>query len=171
SQRFVANRSDRSRNGQNGRFRLSRPETPVRLGSAHGPADAEVAFALTGKECSAMPSRTSSARYAVPIHAVLVVWLLFRAAPLEAQELKWVRQFGTIRVDKALAVAKGPTGVYVTGHTVGVFPGQSSAGDVDVFVSRYDELGSALWTRQFGSTTVAEDQGTGVATDQTAVYV
>jgi hypothetical protein len=117
-----------------------------------------------------MPRHT---RYALAIQAVLIAGFLFSPAALDAQELKWVRQFGTTRPDRALAVAKGPTGVYVTGNTFGVFPGQNSAGasDVDAFVSRYDELGNALWTRQFGSTTVAEDHGTGVATDQTGVYV
>ena len=98
---------------------------------------------------------------------------LFVVVPVQAQDLVWVRQFGTNRRDEGLAIAKGPTGVYVTGNTIGTFPGETSAGanDTDVFVRRFDESGNAIWTRQFGSTTVVVDTGTGVATDQTGVYV
>jgi hypothetical protein len=89
-----------------------------------------------------------------------------------AQNIEWVRQFGTERRDEAQAIAKGPSGVFVTGNTVGIFPGESGElNDIQIFLSRYDEQGNALWTRQFGSAAVERDDGTGVATDQTGVYV
>src|SRR5258705_12728441 len=71
-----------------------------------------------------------------------------------AQDFVWVRQFGTSRDDQVNAVAASPSGVYVGGNTIGVFPGQSSAGanDIDAFVARYDNAGKQLWVRQFGST-------------------
>jgi hypothetical protein len=109
----------------------------------------------------------------VPIVASIIVSFLITSVPALAQTVEWIRQFGTSRVDEGLAVAKGPTGVYVTGKTIGVFPGESSVAlnDIDAFVSRYDEQGNGVWTRQFGSSTMEQDNGTGVATDQTGVYV
>jgi len=97
----------------------------------------------------------------------------FVASPARAQSIEWARQFGTNTVDETQAVAKGPSGVYLTGVTAGVFPGQTSLapGDRDVFVSRYDEQGNAVWSRQFGSVPVQQDEGTGAATDQTGVYI
>jgi hypothetical protein len=93
--------------------------------------------------------------------------------PAHAQTIEWVRQFGTDRGDKALAVAKGPSGVYVAGQTAGLFAGETtvSVGDNEAFLSRYDEQGTALWTREFGSSTLGDDSATGVTTDQTGVYV
>ena len=67
---------------------------------------------------------------------------------------------------------KEPSGiVYVAGHTVGAFAGQTlaSQGQPDVFLTRYDEQGNAIWSRQFGST--EQDHGTGVTVDLTGVYV
>jgi hypothetical protein len=119
-----------------------------------------------------MASRRSSFGFRALITSVIITFLS-TVVPVHAQTIDWVRQFGTNRRDEGQAIAKGPTGVYITGNTVGVFPGQTSVAlnDVDVFVSRYDEQGNAIWSRQFGSATVSQDDGTGVATDQTGVYV
>jgi Beta-propeller repeat len=104
--------------------------------------------------------------------ASIIVSFLLTSLPAHAQNIEWVRQFGTNRKDEGVAIAKGPTGVYVTGTTAGIFPGETALpNDVDVFVSRYDEQGNSIWSRQFGSATLAQDYGTGVATDQTGVYV
>jgi hypothetical protein len=54
-------------------------------------------------------------------------------------------KIGTNRRDEGVAIAKGPTGVYITGNTAGIFPGQTALpNDVDAFVSRYDEQGATL---------------------------
>ena len=117
-----------------------------------------------------MAPRITSFRFSVHIVASIIVSFLFTSIPARAQTIEWVRQFGTDRQDQGLAVAKGPSGVYVTGNTIGVLPGQSIAGPaIDAFVSRFDEQGNALWRRQFGS--ADQDTGTGVVTDQTGVYV
>ena len=55
--------------------------------------------------------------------AAMVIVAAFGALPVHAQNIEWLRQFGTNLFDEGLAVAKGPSGVYVTGHTVGTFPG------------------------------------------------
>jgi hypothetical protein len=117
--------------------------------------------------------RSSWSRFSIQIVFSLIVSFIVSCVPVHAQTMEWVRQFGTNRKDEALAVAKAPSGVYVTGDTIGVLPGESAAGlnDTDAYLTRYDEQGNALWVRQFGSTTVATDYGTGVVADQTGIYV
>ena len=94
------------------------------------------------------------------------LFLFVLPMPAYAQTIEWERHD-----TEAKAVASSPSGIYVTGDTEGVFPGQPSAGDSDVFVSRFDNLGNQLWIRQFGSVAVAGDYGTGVAADSTGIYV
>src|SRR5262245_4482055 len=105
------------------------------------------------------------------IVVAVIISVFTVSLPVHAQNIEWVRQFGTNRRDEGLAVAKGPSGVYITGNTVGEFPGQTiaSPGKTDAFLTRYDEQGNAIWSRQFGST--EQDHGTGVAVDLTGVYV
>ena len=86
-----------------------------------------------------------------------------------AGEVVWTRQFGTSGQDLGFGVAVDGTGVYVTGATTGTFPGETSAGSTDVFVSKYDLDGAVVWTRQFG--TSSDDGGFGVAVDGNGVYV
>ncbi len=76
----------------------------------------------------------------------------------------WTRQFGTSSTDLAYGVvADGLGNVYVAGYTTGTLPGQTSAGDPDAFVRKYDATGNQLWTRQFGSP--GGDEALGVAVD------
>jgi len=49
----------------------------------------------------------------------------------------WTRQFGTPGTDYATGVSVDASGVYVHGSTTGTLPGQTSAGDSDVFVRKY----------------------------------
>ena len=57
----------------------------------------------------------------------------------------------------------------MAGQTQGTLPGQSSAGNADAFVRKYDADGVELWTRQFGSSSF--DQALGVSSDSSGVYV
>jgi uncharacterized protein (TIGR03437 family) len=125
-----------------------------------------------------MVSATTTARafHHFP-HTVLMILVVLStlSIPAHAQNFQWVRQFGSnpeqARDDQANAVATTFGSVYVAGNTIGVFAGQTSAGlnDLDVFVARYDNLGSQIWLRQFG--TAARDIATGVAADASGVYV
>jgi hypothetical protein len=69
----------------------------------------------------------------------------------------WTRQFGTSGDDFPMAgpVATDDNAVYVAGYvgggTNGALPGETSAGNYDVFVRKYDGEGNVLWTDQFGS--------------------
>ena len=73
----------------------------------------------------------------------------------------------------ALGISVGVSGVYVSGWTEGVIPGQVATspgrGAVDAFVGRYDQNGTELWIRQFGPaySTVAW----GISTGPIGTYV
>ena len=86
-----------------------------------------------------------------------------------AQDVQWIRQFGTVGQDRASAVALNASGVYVAGATEGELPGQHSAGAVDAFVIRLDSNGSVVWARQFGTPGI--DEVLAIAVDETGVYV
>src|SRR5205823_600611 len=58
----------------------------------------------------------------------------------------WTRQFGTAVNDFPGGLAADASGVYVAGSTHGTLPGQTSAGDEDAFVRKYDAAGTELWT-------------------------
>ena len=82
--------------------------------------------------------------------------------------LLWTRQFGTAGHDRAFGVTVGPSGVYIAGSTDGALPGETSAGNADAFLGRYDGAGNLLWTHQFG--TPAADEALAVAADAFEVY-
>lgn len=81
----------------------------------------------------------------------------------------WISQFGTASSEQAYACAADSSGVCVTGSTDGEFPGQTMAGDRDIFVQNYDEDGTQGWCLQFG--TIDSDYGRGIATGQACAYV
>jgi len=81
----------------------------------------------------------------------------------------WTRQFGSSLSDYGFSVAVDASGVYVAGRAEGALLGMSSAGGLDVFIRKYDSAGDPLWTRQFG--TGADDQGVGVAVDDSGVFL
>jgi hypothetical protein len=51
----------------------------------------------------------------------------------------WTRQLGTRESDHAYGIAVDVSGAYLAGSTLGVFPGQTSAGGMDAFVARVGE--------------------------------
>jgi hypothetical protein len=69
----------------------------------------------------------------------------------DAGNLLWTRQFGTATDDRAREVAADGLGnVYLAGFTSGSLDGPN-VGRYDVFVSKFDPIGSLLWTRQLGT--------------------
>ena len=48
----------------------------------------------------------------------------------------WTQQLGTAGDDNVTAAAADATGLYITGHTTGAFPGFTNAGDYDVFIMK-----------------------------------
>jgi hypothetical protein len=88
----------------------------------------------------------------------------------------WTKQLGTLWADRANGVATDSSGnVYVAGHTYeagtyGGLDGNTSAGDFDLFVVKYNSSGTKQWTKQFG--TSGDDYAYGGATDSSGnVYV
>ena len=73
--------------------------------------------------------------------------------------------------DYANGVATDSSGnVYVTGGTKGGLDGNTSAGNTDLFVVKYNSSGTKQWTKQLGSS--GRDSANGVATDSSGnVYV
>jgi hypothetical protein len=81
----------------------------------------------------------------------------------------WTRQFGSTSDEIALAVAVDSLdNVFVAGYTFGAMAG-SNKGLRDAFVRKFTSSGTAVWTRQFG--TSAGDEATGVAVDGGSVIV
>ena len=63
----------------------------------------------------------------------------------------WTRQFGGAGGDGGAGVAlDAAEQVYIVGTTRGTLPGQTTGGDYDAFIRRYDPAGNDVWTRQFG---------------------
>ena len=76
----------------------------------------------------------------------------------------FTRQIGTPFDDVGYAVAVDGSGnVYVTGSTGGSLPGKISAGQLDVFLAKFDPSGNLLFIQQFG--TPFNDIGYGIALD------
>jgi hypothetical protein len=64
---------------------------------------------------------------------------------------KWTRQFGGSSRDVARGVSADSLGnVFVTGSTRNSL-GSPTAGEVDAFLSKFDEAGNLVWIRQFGT--------------------
>ena len=83
---------------------------------------------------------------------------------------QWTQQFGAAADDIAYGVAVDPSGVYVAGVTYGTLPGQTSAGDSDAFVCKFDAAsGNLQWTSQFGSS--LPDFASGITANASGVYV
>lgn len=81
----------------------------------------------------------------------------------------WTRQFGTSVQDAIRNVALDRDGnIYVAAQTAGALPGQTSAGDRDAVVQKYDSDGNHIWTVQFGSSGV--DEAIGVTVRRGYVY-
>ena len=64
----------------------------------------------------------------------------------------WTRQLGSASEDVAQAITSDAAGnVYAAGFTSGALDGQTSAGNSDLFITKYDARGVKQWTRQLGT--------------------
>ena len=113
---------------------------------------------LAGLTTGVMPGQTSAGAQDVFV----------RKYDAAGKEL-WTRQFGTSNLEDVSGIAADDTGIYVVGTTLGVLPGQTSAGSADLFVRKYDAAGNELWTRQFG--TAEYDQARSVAAHDSSIYL
>ena len=83
----------------------------------------------------------------------------------------WTNQFGTWDTDFANGVATDSSGnVYVTGSTYRSLDGNTSAGNADLFLVKYNSSGTKQWTKQLGSS--SDDYANGIVTDSSgSVYI
>ncbi len=84
---------------------------------------------------------------------------------------QWTKQLGSSGSDWASGVATDSSGnVYVAGYTAGALDGNTSSGNGDLFVVKYNSSGTKQWTKQLGKSN--KDIAYGVATDSSGnVYV
>jgi len=61
--------------------------------------------------------------------------------------------------------------IYVTGQTVTALPGELAAGNLDIFIAKFNGNGARLWAHQFGSNQLDSVRGIAVAANGTAVIV
>src|SRR5258708_39884864 len=78
-------------------------------------------------------------------------------------------QFGMGALEIPLGVGSGGSGVFLVGNTLGILPGQTSSGNYDSYIRKYDTSGNEIWTLQFGTT--SSDRANGVAANSSGVYI
>ena len=75
----------------------------------------------------------------------------------------WTKLLGTSSAEESYGVAIASDGsIFITGYTFGDLDGETNAGSLDIFVSKYSSDGTKAWTKLLG--TSSSDYGLGVAT-------
>jgi len=84
---------------------------------------------------------------------------------------QWTKQLGTSSYDVGYGVITDSSdNIYVTGRTHGDLDGNTSSGESDIFLVKYNSSGTKQWTKQLGSS--GWDWGNGVTTDSSGnIYV
>ena len=77
---------------------------------------------------------------------------------------QWTKQYGSSGADIGYSVASDSNGnIYVVGSTSGTLGENTSSGENDIFITKFDNNGTKLWTKQYGSN--AADEGRSVVVD------
>ena len=84
---------------------------------------------------------------------------------------QWTKQLGTSSNDGGNGVTTDSSdNIFVTGLTGGGLDGNTSSGQEDIFLVKYNSSGTKQWTKQLG--TSSDDRGNGVTTDSSGnIYV
>ncbi|MDJ1174874.1 SBBP repeat-containing protein [Roseofilum capinflatum] len=118
-------------------------------------------------EEKAIVKLSSSDNYAIGTHGTGEVKIKDNHKPFEPE---FVRQWGTSSSDRGQALTSDAAGnIYVVGITRGNLDGNTNAEEIsqyssDPFITKYDDSGNKLWTRQLGTT--GWDHYTEVAVDE-----
>jgi len=83
----------------------------------------------------------------------------------------WTKQLGTSSSDKGRGVTTDSSdNIYVTGYTGRDLDGNTSSGENDIILIKYNSSGTKQWTKQMGTT--SDDRGNSVTTDSSDnIYV
>src|ERR1051325_3295411 len=98
---------------------------------------------------------------------VFIAWTSLIATSAPAQNIEWIRQFGTPEHDLVQGLGIDSSGIYVTGWSA--VAGQNAYA-VNAVVNKFDSAGNGLWTRQFGPLGFGSEARR-VATNSTGIYV
>ena len=76
----------------------------------------------------------------------------------------WTRIFGSVEAEEIFDITTDSNdNIYVTGHTLGTFDGQTNSGSTDIFISKYSPDGLSLWTKFIGN--ADSEAGYGIVLD------
>jgi hypothetical protein len=82
---------------------------------------------------------------------ILIALLFAPALPAGAQQINWIRQFGTSASERALVLVSDQSdGAFVGGWTQGSLGGPYG-GTLDVWIGRFTKTGETAWFAQLGS--------------------
>lgn len=105
-------------------------------------------------------------------YCILCLCLVCYSLLMEAQDFIWAKQIGGTTLESGNSIATDSSGnVYTTGWFngttdfdpgTGTFP-LTSAGTSDIYIAKYDSLGSLLWAKRIGGNSL--DQGFATACD------
>ncbi len=84
---------------------------------------------------------------------------------------QWTQQLGSSSYDSGIGVTVDSSdNIYITGKTLGGLDNNTSSGNSDIFLSKYNSSGSYQWTQQLG--TASSEIGYGVTVDSSNnIYV
>lgn len=107
---------------------------------------------------------TGSSRGAIPGGVAFGDWDNYLRKYNSSGGLLWTNQFGTSLTDRTTDVTFNSDGnIYLTGWVDGALSGDTSAGAADIFIRKYDVLGTVLSTDQFGTSDA--DNAYGITND------
>jgi hypothetical protein len=114
---------------------------------------------ITGSTRGSLPGWTSSGGKDI-----------FLAKVDSSGNIIFTTQFGTNQDDVAYGIAIDTSGnIYITGSSGGIL-GATSAGGLDIFLTKFDPSGNRIFTQQFG--TAQDDIGYGVVVDNSGnIYI
>ena len=78
-------------------------------------------------------------------HLLIILSILLLSSPLFGQSntKQWTKQLGTSTFDRGNGVATDSSGnIYVTGYTQGGLDGNTSSGEWDIFLIKYNSSGT-----------------------------
>jgi beta-propeller repeat-containing protein len=106
----------------------------------------------------------------------LLILLLFTTscksqvtAPEIVDSESWERHLGSDKNDIGKDMVVTSNGIYITGVTLGELGNNQSAGEWDIFLTKYDFKGNNEWISQWG--TEGRDSGNGIGADSTGIYI